>query len=78
MLMWETFKPKEKGKHAVITKCEYNPKSGYYTITMRRGEKKGFKTFKAKQKPESEHMHISDVERAIKLANILDKELRRY
>ena len=79
MLMWELFKPKEKGKYAVETKCEYNPESGYYVITMKKGERKKFKKFKAAHPPkgECEYMHVKDLEKAVKLSNVLDKEFRQ-
>lgn len=75
--MWETFQQKTKGRHAVMTQCEYNPDSGYYKITMKRGEKQKSKRFKAKEVPKNGYMLISDVEKAVQLANILDKELRK-
>lgn len=76
MIMWETFRPKEKGKHSVLMRCEYDQETGYYIVTMKRGEKTKHKKFKAKHEPTEGYMAISDVEKSVKLLNILDKEMR--
>ena len=47
--MWELVKPRKKGQHQVVTKCEYE--EGHYKISIKRGEKKKYRTFKAKQEP---------------------------
>lgn len=56
-------------------KCEYDSETNKYKVSGRKGMKKISKHFKADNHPENDYMGISDVETAVKLLNVIEREL---
>ena len=75
MIMWEGY---HHDKHVpIIISVEYDDELEKYVVEVIRGMERSFKMFTAKHKPKDNLMHISDVEKSVKLANILVKELKQ-
>ena len=74
MLIWEGMH--QDGKIPVVIRVEYDEEVELYIIEVSRGKDKNFKTFTPKHIPDG-LMHVADMEKAIKKANSLVKELKR-
>ena len=75
MVLWEGFH--HDGRIPVTITVEYDDEIDLYVVEVKRGVDMDFKTFTPKHVPTEGLMHISDVEKAVKLANILEKKLRQ-
>ena len=64
-------------KIPIIINVEYDDELDLYIVEVLRGTERDFKTFSPKHEPKDGLMHISDVEKSVKLANILIKELKQ-
>ena len=73
--MWEGFHHDKK--IPIVITVEYDDVLDLYIVEVTRGSERDFKVFSPKYQPTDELMHIADVEKAVKLANILVKELKR-
>ena len=72
MVMWEGYHT--DNKIPVIVTVEYDSESEKYVVEVVRGLDSDVKKFKAKHLPDEGLMHVSDMEKSIKLANVLIKE----
>lgn len=61
----------------IIITVEYDEDLDLMVVEVTRGYDKDFKTYSPKHEPKDGLMHISDVEKAVKLANILIKDLKK-
>ena len=75
MEMWQGFH--HDGDIPIIITVEYDEVENEYVVEVVRGLIGGVKTFEPKCEPEEGHMHISDVETSVKLANVILKNLKR-
>lgn len=75
MVLWEGFH--HDGRIPVTITVEYDKEDDLYIVEVKRGLDVDFKTFEPKHVPTEGLMHVSDVEKAVKLANILEKKLRQ-
>ena len=64
-------------KIPILIIVEYDEELDLMTVEVTRGFDRDFKTFSPKHEPKDGLMHIADVEKSVKLANILIKELKR-
>ena len=64
-------------KIPVIITVDYDEEHDLIIVEVRRGHEQNFKTFSPNHEPTDGLMHISDVEKSVKLANVLIKELKR-
>jgi len=74
MRMWEGFH--HDRKVPVIVRVEYDEETGEYIVEVIRGYDTKEITFEPKHEPKEGLMHISDVERAVKIANKIIKDLK--
>lgn len=75
MIMWEGFHHDKKVP--IIITVEYDEDIDLITVEVVRGLDRNFKTFSPVHQPKDEVMHIADVERSVKLANVILKGLKR-
>ena len=75
MKMWEGFHHDKK--IPVIVRVEYDEETGEYIVEVTRGYDTKEILFEPSHEPKDGLMHISDVERAVKIANKIIKELKR-
>jgi len=64
-------------KIPVIITVDYDEENDLIIVEVTRGYDTNFKTFSPKHEPADGLMHIADVEKSVKLANVLIKELKR-
>ncbi len=75
MIMWQGFHHEKKIPVTILV--EYDEDLELYIVEVTRGVEKNFRTFTPKHKPMDGLMHIADVEKSVKDANKLLKELKR-
>lgn len=75
MIMWNGFSH-DKRVPIVIT-IEYDEDLEVYIVEVTRGTKRIASTFEPSHEPKDELMHISDLERSVKIADGLVKELKK-
>ena len=73
--MWNGFSH-DKRVPIVIT-IEYDEDLEVYIVEVTRGTKRIASTFEPSHEPKDELMHISDLERSVKIADGLVKELKK-
>ena len=64
-------------KIPIVITVEYDEDLDLMIVEVVRGMDRNFKTFSPSHQPEDGLMHISDVEKSIKLANTILKKLKR-
>ena len=74
-IMWEGFHHDKK--IPVIIRVEYDEDTKKYTVEVTRGYEDITEDFDPSHEPRDNLMHISDVERSVKIANNLLKKLKR-
>ena len=75
MIIWEGFHHDKK--IPVVISVEYDEDIDIIIVEVIRGTEKNFKTFSPKHIPKDGLMHISDVEKSVKLANTILKGLKK-
>jgi len=75
MIVWQGFHHDKK--IPILISVEYDEESEVYVVEVTRGTDSNYKTFSPKYKPKDGLMHISDVEKSVKLANVIVKELKQ-
>ena len=75
MLMYEAFQ--KDGKIPITINVEYDEELDLYVVEVTRGLDTDFKTFTPKHVPVDKLMNISDMEKSVKLANVILKSLKR-
>jgi hypothetical protein len=62
---------------SVIITVDYDEDNDEYEVEVVRGLVREVKTFVPKHAPEEDKMHISDLEKSVKLANVILKSLKQ-
>lgn len=75
MLMFEGFH--YDGDIIVLVSVEFEEETEKYLVEVTRGLERKYRTFTPKYLPEGESMHVSDLEKSVKISNVLIKELKR-
>ena len=65
-----------EGKPPTEMKCEYD-ENGTYTVKAKQAGRVIQRSFRAKHPPETDWMHTSDMETAMKILEKIKKEFRR-
>ena len=76
MLMYEGYHHDDKNVPIIIT-VEFDEDSQMYEVSVVRGYDSIFEKFEPKHLPEEGRMHVSDLERSVKISNNLLKKLKR-
>lgn len=75
MVYWEGYHYEKK--IPILIKCRYDKDSNKYTVEITRGFQDIEEEFEAKHAPIDGYMHISDVEKSVKIANNILKRLKK-
>lgn len=75
MIVFEGFHHDKKVP--IIITVEYDEDLDLITVEVVRGLDRNFKVFSPVHQPKDGLMHISDVEKSVKLANVILKDLKR-
>jgi hypothetical protein len=75
MIVFEGFHHDKK--IPILITVEYDEELDLMIVEVTRGYEKDFKTYTPNHTPTDGLMHISDVEKAVKLANKMIKDLKR-
>ena len=75
MIVFEGFHHDKKVP--IIITVEYDEDSDLITVEVTRGMDRNFKVFSPSHQPTDGLMHISDVEKSVKLANVILRDLKR-
>lgn len=75
MIVFEGFHHDKK--IPILITVEYDEDLDLMIVEVTRGTEMNFKTFSPAHQPNDGVMHISDVEKSVKLANVILKKLKR-
>ena len=79
MTMWQGYH--NEGKYPIMIECEYDPETDEYIITVTKTGKNGGvsveEVIPAQESPKDGYMNIKDVEKSVKSANRLLKQLNK-
>lgn len=77
--MWQGYD--DSGRYPIMIECEYDPEHEEYIIIVTKGGKNDSRRVEAvipaQEIPKDGHMHIKDVEKSVKAANNLLKQLKK-